>query len=324
LNEIDREYSAESSLFYVITAAVLHDKSLCSDDKILFALLTGLSNKYGYCFASNLHLCEQMNLQERTLQRSLDTLEKNGYIRREIRKDDRNKFKTIRRIYIVIDRFKQSLRDDKSDTLGQVKNDRVDPSDLSGIVYNSSCTREDNTSEVAEAPSSRVAKGSPPPSPKARELALSLLEAVKKTKPDLKKPNLRSWEADFDKMLRIDNRTPEAVEKVIEALPTLDFWSTRVLSADKFRIQFDKLELVIFEAKKKGTSKEQPNREIAEMAFNMHNHRAHERKVKMVLNGYSIEIRKAGTIGEEIFFSDPAPEFKWKLERALKACGLSV
>ena len=81
------------------------------------------------------------------------------------------------------------------------------------------------------------------PPPQAVEISQKLLEAVKKTKPDIKEPNLGKWAREADLMLRIDKRNLETVKQIIEWLPSSPFWSTNILSAEKLRLQFDKLEL---------------------------------------------------------------------------------
>lgn len=83
------------------------------------------------------------------------------------------------------------------------------------------------------------------PSAIASGLASDLLSAILKTKPDLKKPNLEKWAQEIDRMLDIDKISIERIKKVIEYLPSLDFWKGNILSADKLRKQIDKLEIAI-------------------------------------------------------------------------------
>ena len=93
--------------------------------------------------------------------------------------------------------------------------------------------------------------------PGASRLAALLLDAVKKTKPDIKPPNLDKWAKEINKMVDLDNRSPLKITKVIEWLPTNAFWSKNILSADKLRIQFDRLELEMKNCKNEITTKEQ-------------------------------------------------------------------
>jgi hypothetical protein len=85
----------------------------------------------------------------------------------------------------------------------------------------------------------------------ARGYAQLLLEAIKKTKPDIKPPNISSWEKEIDRMLRIDKRSEESLKAILKWLPTAPrspngfCWADNILSAEALRAQFDKLELAM-------------------------------------------------------------------------------
>lgn len=83
----------------------------------------------------------------------------------------------------------------------------------------------------------------------ARRLSASLLEAIRKVKADFKQPDLAKWALDIDRLLRLDKRSAESVQAVIDWLPTDEFWSINILSAAKLRKQFDALELKAAKAK---------------------------------------------------------------------------
>ena len=57
--------------------------------------------------------------------------------------------------------------------------------------------------------------------------------------PDDKK--IQSWCRTIDLMLRVDNRNADDIKKHIEYIRTDTFWCNKILSADKFRIQYDLL-----------------------------------------------------------------------------------
>lgn len=77
------------------------------------------------------------------------------------------------------------------------------------------------------------------------ELRLSrlLLDLILSRKPDLKQPDLQRWASHVDRMLRLDGRSPEAVEAVIRWCQRDDFWQNNILSTVKLRRQFDQLDL---------------------------------------------------------------------------------
>jgi predicted transcriptional regulator len=96
-----------------------------------------------------------------------------------------------------------------------------------------------STEEDKEPPTSSPVS----PQPEAADVLLLLIEAIKKTKPDLKEPNQKKWLATIERMLRIDKRSVADIRKVLEWLPSSDFWSKNILSAESFRNHFDKLQL---------------------------------------------------------------------------------
>ena len=127
------ENHMNGSLYYVIPAEVMHDKNLDLEQKLLYALISGLSDKYGHCFASNRWFEEEMNIKEKALQRNLKILEEKGYIIRKIISYDENPFKRERHIYITA-KFKKSLPAVENDGIGVVENDGIVPSKTADIL----------------------------------------------------------------------------------------------------------------------------------------------------------------------------------------------
>lgn len=81
--------------------------------------------------------------------------------------------------------------------------------------------------------------------PNSDEFRLSgfLLGLIKERKPDFKVPNLQKWALHIDRMIRIDKRDPDRIRAVIEWSQWDDFWQNNILSTEKLRAQFDKLEM---------------------------------------------------------------------------------
>jgi hypothetical protein len=74
-------------------------------------------------------------------------------------------------------------------------------------------------------------------------LAEGLLNLIKKHKPDYRTPNLQEWTLVIDRMIRRDKRDPETIAKVIEWCQQDLFWRRNILSTNKLRAQFDRLEM---------------------------------------------------------------------------------
>jgi len=77
----------------------------------------------------------------------------------------------------------------------------------------------------------------------SNEVRLSelLLEKILLRNPNHKKPNIQTWAKDVDRMIRIDLRIPEDIQRVIEWCQADPFWQNTILSAGKLRKQFDQL-----------------------------------------------------------------------------------
>lgn len=73
-------------------------------------------------------------------------------------------------------------------------------------------------------------------------MAEKLKELILLNNPGAKTPDdLSKWAIDFERMTRIDKRTPEQIITIIEFSQKDDFWKSNILSAGKLRKQFDTL-----------------------------------------------------------------------------------
>ena len=68
------------SYWAVLPAKVRYDEQLPPSAKLIYAEISALTEKTGYCFASNEYLMALFHVSERTLQRHLKALEAGGYI----------------------------------------------------------------------------------------------------------------------------------------------------------------------------------------------------------------------------------------------------
>lgn len=91
----------EVNYYAILPAKVRHSKELNNSEKLLFAEVTALSNKDGYCSASNAYLGHLLNTTERSVTRQLNTLREHGFIRVELTRE--GKRITERKIYPLMD-----------------------------------------------------------------------------------------------------------------------------------------------------------------------------------------------------------------------------
>lgn len=88
--------------FGVVPNAVLYDERLKNGEKILYTFISSLSNKSGYCFASNTYLSEIVGVTKNTIKIYLKKLEDLNYINRSYKSCEDND-EVERKIYLVYD-----------------------------------------------------------------------------------------------------------------------------------------------------------------------------------------------------------------------------
>lgn len=89
--------------FGVIPNAILYDKRLKNGEKILYTFISSLSNKSGYCFASNAYLSEAVGVTKNTIVIYLKHLEDLGYIYRNFKVSKNDNANIERKIYLNYD-----------------------------------------------------------------------------------------------------------------------------------------------------------------------------------------------------------------------------
>lgn len=90
-----RKNLIDSEKFHRINKYLWNTNKYSKADVYLFTRINALSAKYGYCYSSNKWLAKDTSLSEKTIRRSIATLEKDGFIKREMSSNG-----TVRRIYL--------------------------------------------------------------------------------------------------------------------------------------------------------------------------------------------------------------------------------
>lgn len=74
------EQNVKPSYWAVLPATVRYDEKIPASAKLIYAEISALTEKRGFCYASNDYLMQLFGVSERTLQRHLKALEGRGYI----------------------------------------------------------------------------------------------------------------------------------------------------------------------------------------------------------------------------------------------------
>ena len=85
--------------YSIILATVLYNKELKANEKLLYAIITSLANKEGYCFASNKYLAEKLDVNPKTISSWISDLKNRKFIIVELIRNE-NKQIVQRKIYI--------------------------------------------------------------------------------------------------------------------------------------------------------------------------------------------------------------------------------
>lgn len=84
--------------YAIIPSTILFNEKLKANEKLLYAIITVLSNKEGYCFASNKYLANLLNAQPHTISKWVSHLRELEFICLDIIKNDKGEI-IQRRIY---------------------------------------------------------------------------------------------------------------------------------------------------------------------------------------------------------------------------------
>jgi len=209
-----------------IPVEVLEIEDLTPLEQILLSWIDALYDKEkGGCFASNQYLAQRLKVKENTIAKCMVNLRKKNLIE-DISFDGRKRVvKSLVHKYVHESQSKAGLEKNPTQTVKKIQPSHYIES-------------KDERKEEESAPDVAIPF---PFSSLPKELSQSLLKNIRCMLPSFKEPNLKEWELQIDRMIRIDNRTPEEIKKIIDWLPHDEFWSTVVLSPANLRKNYDKL-----------------------------------------------------------------------------------
>lgn len=86
--------------YAILTSEIRYSKSLSDFEKLLYADITALTNKNGYCTASNAYFANVFGKSTRSITRCISSLENNGFLVSTIRYKKGTKLVEERRLYL--------------------------------------------------------------------------------------------------------------------------------------------------------------------------------------------------------------------------------
>lgn len=197
----------------VIPIEIWEHPTLSSSAKFLAAEIMSLNDPERGCFASNAYLANFMRLSEVRIQALLLELKKADLIE-----------------HVSFDGRSRVLRP-KSQGVCHLEN-KVSATLKTIPIYTTSLQEVEIDLETSNHRS-----------PVEMKLSQNLLDQILSRKPNFKLPNMAVWAREMEKLMRIDRRTEQEVSSVIAWSQADSFWQNNILSPDKLRKHFDKLEL---------------------------------------------------------------------------------
>lgn len=184
-------------------------------------------------FPSERLIAEEHNITDRSVRNAIKKLKLTNII--NIQKERSNQGKWLNNVYILLDKSEWKKPEELKDLWKPIGIKKQKPEELKVSTRGMKSAIKDNTLRgITHIKDNTYSKN--------LELAKLLYKLIKKQNPAWYiKPNWDNWVSDIDKIHRVDKRTYEQIEWMIEWVQQDDFWKGNILSPSKLRKQFNNL-----------------------------------------------------------------------------------
>jgi helix-turn-helix protein len=300
---MDDEKLLRNFTHITIPAEIWLRRDISMQAKALWAELRSLhSNEHGGCFASEEYLCEFLQLKRRRFYQILKEL-KNAGLMELVHFNGRQ---TIRRAIVpLVEYGKETPKSKKMHSRSAQK-----------------CTTDVHNPALAPYIENKEESIMSEP---AFGLATFLFEKLKEINPKIRKPDLKKWTQEMNRLLFTDGRTDKEIKDVIDFLliqhtnPKGDFtWSKAVASPQKLREHFARIWMDMQSTQPKNTPKQSslsPEIESKrrQKAQNLENKNRDGLKRDLYVNAMNDHFRCGN---DKLWYSDP--KFDELLEHLIK------
>lgn len=115
------------SYYSILTANVRYDKRLKANEKLLFSEITALSNKYGYCTATNSYFSKLYEVSKTSISTWINNLKRCGYLEIETIYKENSKEIIQRKMYPLTNPIKENLNRYSRKVTGGIKENLKTP-----------------------------------------------------------------------------------------------------------------------------------------------------------------------------------------------------
>ena len=219
------------SFYSFLTADVRYDPRLKNhaDEKVLFSEITALSNKYGFCNASNGYFAKNYERPKQTISKWINHLRELGYLKIKIIRD--GKQIVGRKMYAITTPINANV--DRGINVDVSRGINVDvkgnTTSLNTTSNNKKTLRQKHKKRVYDKDSDYY------------KLSEFFVKQILTNNPNFKNPNIQKWSDDFRKIIELDGRDKHQVAKLIVWVQHDSFWFSNILSPAKLRDKYDQL-----------------------------------------------------------------------------------
>ena len=219
----------KKSYYAIIPATVRYDKELTANAKLLYGELTALSEKEGYCWASNNYFAELYEVTPQAISKWINQLAKKGYITLDYERSG----KEIKQRNIYIATYQQIIKEvstkDDEGINKRLRGYQQKIKENTTVNTTVNTTNNNKESKIFDDEAYTLAS-------LLSELHIQNIDSGCKK---LSEKQKQTWAGDIEKLHRIDGRSYQDIEKAIRKIKTNgQFWGTVVMSGSKLREKF--------------------------------------------------------------------------------------
>ena len=89
----------KNGLYSIIPSKILYNKELKANEKLLYAIITSLASKEGYCFATNKYLAEKLDVNPKTISSWISNLRDRNFIIVEVVRNENKQIIQRKNLY---------------------------------------------------------------------------------------------------------------------------------------------------------------------------------------------------------------------------------
>ena len=238
MNKDKQSFQAEGIMekgYGFIPKLIMKDKELTIEAKAIYAYLSSYTGTGNTAYPSISLMCGDLDISEARFYKHRKLLIEKGYIVIEKKRNEGGWSNNVYRLP-----FKPYPQNLCTQNLS-IQNLSIQNEGTKSNSLKSNSLKSNNS--ITEDPSPTSEKFDE--STIEYQLSQRLYDKMVQNDSKAKHPNLSKWAEHIDKLIRLDERSIEDIERVIDYCQDDDFWKSNILSTNKLRMKFPQLYLKV-------------------------------------------------------------------------------